>query len=193
MSSFYHETAIIEQGAQIGLETKIWHFCHVRSGSTIGNNCSIGRDCYVDSKVIIEEGSRIQNGVSIYNGVHIKQSVFVGPHVVFTNDMYPRAGSKKWDISPTVLEEGCSLGAGSIIRCGIKIGAFAMIGAGAIVTKDVPSFCLVTGVPAKVIKRICSCGRTQFDIDEKTWNPIQKCCSEYLSDSVLSLAKKHEH
>ncbi|WP_413613327.1 acyltransferase [Bdellovibrio sp. HCB-110] len=189
MNPFIHETAIIEDGVLIGENTKIWHFSHVRRGARISEDCSVGRDCYVDSKVIIGKGSRVQNGVSIYNGVSLAESTFVGPHVVFTNDMFPRAGSKKWDVSETYLETGCSLGAGAIIRCGIRIGSFSMVGAGALVTKSIPPFTLATGFPAKPIRRICACGRTQSDLLDRKWIPVNNCCHEYLTDHVLELAK----
>lgn len=190
MATYIHPTAIVEDGAILEQGTKIWHFCHVRSGAWIGKDVSIGRDCYIDSKVHIDEGSRIQNGVSIYNGVILEKSVFVGPHVVFTNDMYPRAGAKKWDVSETVLKTGCALGAGAIVRCGIVLGAFSIIGAGALVTKDIPPFTLATGFPARPQKRICACGRHRTDLLDPEWAPVRECCHEYLSANVVKLAEQ---
>ena len=188
MRPFIHPTAIVEESVVLGDYSKVWHFCHIRKGANIEKDCSIGRDCYVDSDVKIGEGTRIQNGVSIYNGIEIQKYVFVGPHVVFTNDMFPRAGSKKWVISSTSLQTGASIGAGAIIRCGVKIGSFAMVGAGALITKDISPFTLATGFPARSISRICACGRKRFDLLDTEWRPVVDCCYEYLSEEVVRLA-----
>ncbi|MGE4130974.1 MAG: acyltransferase [Bdellovibrionales bacterium] len=187
--AYVHPTASVEEGAQLGTETKVWHYVHVRKGAQIGKGCSIGKDCYVDGKVTIGEGSRIQNGVSIYDGVQIRPYVFVGPHVVFTNDLYPRAGVKGWKVIDTVLHSGSAVGAGAVLRCGIEIGAFAMIGAGALVTKSVEPFTLVLGSPATPYKKICACGKTQFDLESPDWKPVLPCCEETLIAPLLNLAK----
>ena len=144
--------AVVEDGAKIGEGTSIWHFAHVRSGSSIGKNCIIGKDVYVDSGVIIGDNCKIQNGVSIYNGVEIGDGVFVGPHAVFTNDLKPRAHI--WDdsrLSKTIVEDGVSIGANATIRCGITLGEWCMVAAGAVVTKNTFPHSLVLGVPAKII------------------------------------------
>lgn len=144
--------AVVEEGAVIGKGTSIWHFAHVRSGSKIGKNCIIGKDVYVDNGVIIGDNCKIQNGVSIYKGVEIGNGVFIGPHAVFTNDLKPRAHI--WDesrLSKTVVENGVSVGANATIRCGITLGEWCMVAAGAVVTKDTFPHSLVLGVPAKII------------------------------------------
>jgi acetyltransferase-like isoleucine patch superfamily enzyme len=187
---YIHPTATVEPGAEIGANTKIWHYCHIRAGSKIGRDCSIGKDSYVDAPVTIGDGTRIQNGVSVFGGVKVESFVFIGPHVVFTNDMYPRAGVKTWSTIPTFLRVGSALGAGSIIRCGIDLGAFSMIAAGAIVTKDVAPFTLVVGTPAIPVKKICACGKTQFELESPEWKAVLPCCHETLLEEVVVLATK---
>ena len=159
--------AVVEEGAQIGEGTSIWHFAHVRNGSKIGKNCIIGKDVYVDSGVIIGDNCKIQNGVSIYNGVEIGNGVFIGPHAVFTNDLKPRAHI--WDesrLSKTVVKNGVSVGANATIRCGIILGEWCMVAAGAVVTKDTYPHSLVLGVPAKIIDWVTISGET-LNIGEK--------------------------
>lgn len=154
-----HEKAVVDSGAVVGDGTSIWHFAHVRSGATIGSDCILGHAVYVDEGVTIGDRCKIQNKVSIYNGVTIANDVFIGPHACFTNDLHPRAFNDEWKITSTVVERGASIGAQATIRCGITIGEFAMIGAGAVVTKDVPPFGLVLGVPGKISGSVCYCGR----------------------------------
>lgn len=185
-----HPTAIVEPGASIGMGTQVWHFSHIRSGAMLGKMVSIAKGVYIDPDVKIGEGSRIQNEVSIYKGVEVGRWCFIGPSVVFTNDQSPRIGRKSWKVVPTILEDGCSLGAGSILRCGIKIGTFAMIGAGAIVTRDIPAFCLATGVPAELSHRICACGDTKMPLIEPIKNVIKDCCRENLNETMLNLAQE---
>ena len=151
--------AVVEDGAQIGDGTSIWHFCHVRNGSKIGKDCNIGHAVYIDEGVSIGDRAKIQNKVSIFHGVSIGDDVFIGPHVCFTNDMFPRAFNTEWEVTPTHIEDGVSIGANSTIRCGITIGRFALIGAGALVTKDVPPFALVLGSPGKIVGQVCECAK----------------------------------
>ena len=186
---FFHPTAIVEDNSEIGSESSIWHFCHVRAGAKIGKNVSVGRDGYIDSEVIIGDNSRIQNGVSVFKGVKISKWCFVGPHVIFTNDQFPRVGTKTWEITPTILQDCCSIGAGAIIRCGISIGEFSMIGAGSIVTKSVKPFRLAVGTPAKEIGLICACGQSQFSLHHKLETPVLECCKENLNSDVLEHAE----
>jgi acetyltransferase-like isoleucine patch superfamily enzyme len=159
---FVHETAIIDDGAIIGDESKIWHFSHIRSSSRIGSNVIIGKNVYVDINVIIGSNVKIQNNVSVYSGVTIEDNVFVGPHVVFTNDLKPRAVGE-WKIVKTQVNSGASIGANSVIICGTTLGSNCMIGAGSVVTKSVPSHALVFGNPAKFHGVVCVCGEKLSD------------------------------
>jgi len=159
MSYYKHETAIVESNS-IGEGTKIWHFAHVRARSRIGKECNIGKSVYIDIDVMIGDRVKIQNFVSVYKGVTIEDDVFVGPAVTFTNDLYPRAA--RWDeedLVSSVVRNGASIGANSTIICGVEIGMYAMIGAGSVVTKDVPPFGLVAGNPATLKGYVCYCGR----------------------------------
>ncbi len=156
---FIHPTAIVEEGARIGEGTRIWHFVHIRKGAKIGKNCNIGKGVYIDVNVEIGNNVKIQNFVSIYRGVKIEDDVFIGPHATFTNDLYPRSFNEDWELVPTLVKKGASIGANATIVCGITIGEYAMIGAGAVVTKDVPPFGLVYGNPARLRGFVCYCGR----------------------------------
>ena len=151
--------AVVEDDANIGEGTSIWHFSHVRGGSKIGRSCIIGKGAYVDIGVKIGDNCKIQNGVMLYNGVVLGNGVFVGPHVVFTNDLRPRAHI--WDegrICRTEVLDGASIGANATIRCGITIGRWCMIAAGSVVTKDVPDHALMVGVPAKQVGWVTKSG-----------------------------------
>lgn len=162
-----HPTADVSPDAQIGNGTSIWHQAQVREGARIGSKCVIGKGVYIDSGVQIGNNVKIQNYVSVYHGVTIQDGVFIGPHVCFTNDKYPRAvnpdGSLKapsdWTVSDTVVMEGASIGANSVIVCGTTIGRWAMVGAGSVVTRDVPDYGLVWGNPARLQGFVCPCGQ----------------------------------
>ncbi len=186
-----HSTAIVEPLANVGREAKVWHFCHLRDGSTLAEQASVGRDVYVDSNVKIGRGTRVQNGVSLYNGLCVGDWCFIGPHAVFTNDLHPRAGKASWSLVETFLENGMSIGAGVIVRCGVRIGAFAMIGAGAVVTKSLPAFTLAIGLPAEPVARICACGDTQMDLNKEVSldELVRECCRKCLLPEVLVLAE----
>jgi UDP-2-acetamido-3-amino-2,3-dideoxy-glucuronate N-acetyltransferase len=147
--AFVHPSADVEDGAQVGAGTKIWHIAHIRSSATLGEDCVIGRNVYVDANVTIGSKVKIQNNVSVYQGVTIEDEVFVGPCVVFTNDLRPRAQNADWKITPTLVRRGASIGANATLVCGIEVGEFAMIAAGSVVTKDVAPYQLVAGNPAR--------------------------------------------
>lgn len=157
---FVHPSSYIDEGVAIGENTKIWHFSHIQKGAKIGKNCSFGQNVNISNNVIIGNYVKVQNNVSIYEGVELEDYVFCGPSCVFTNDLTPRsrypkgsAGYKK-----TLVKHDASIGANSTIVCGHTIGEFALIAAGAVVTKDVPSHALMAGIPAKQIGWVCNCG-----------------------------------
>jgi UDP-2-acetamido-3-amino-2,3-dideoxy-glucuronate N-acetyltransferase len=162
-----HPTADVSADAHVGAGTRIWSQAQVREYAQIGKECNIGKGVYVDTHVKIGSRVKIQNYTSIFEGVTLRDGVFVGPHVCFTNDMFPRAitldgqlkSASDWQITPTVVDYGASIGAGSVIRCGITIGQFAMVGAGSVVTHDVAPHALVFGNPARLHGYVCCCGR----------------------------------
>lgn len=163
---FVHQTAEVEPGVLVGEGTKIWHFCHVRRGAQLGGDCVLGRGVFVDADVKIGDRVKLQNYVTVFHGVTIEDGVFVGPHVCFTNDLLPRAvnpdmspkGATDWVVSPTLVRAGASIGANSTIVCGTTIGRWAMVGAGSVVTRDVPDYALVVGNPARVIGYVSPSG-----------------------------------
>lgn len=156
MSYFIHESSYVDDGVQIGEDTKIWHFCHIQSGAKIGSRCSIGQNVNVSNNVVIGDEVKIQNNVSVYEGVEIENGVFLGPSCVFTNDLTPRARYPKGhdNYKKTVIREGASVGANATLVCGHTVGKYALVAAGAVVTKDVPDYALVAGVPAKIIGKV---------------------------------------
>jgi acetyltransferase-like isoleucine patch superfamily enzyme len=167
-----HHTAIVEDGVSIGRGTKIWHRTHVRAGSRIGEDCTIGFAVYIDSGVVIGDRCKIQNHVSVFRGVTLEDEVLVGPSVAFTNDRYPRAGANDWNVVPTHVGRGASIGANATVVCGVELGAWSMVGAAAVVTSDVPPHALVTGAPARVRKWVCVCGWPVADAD----GPLPRRC-----------------
>lgn len=148
----YHETAIIDDGAQIGEGSRVWHWAHVCSGARIGDRCSLGQNVFVGNRVIIGDNVKIQNNVSVYDNVTLEDDVFCGPSMVFTNVYNPRSAvSRKDEYRDTLVRQGATLGANCTIVCGVTIGRFAFIGAGSVVNKDVKAFALMVGVPARQI------------------------------------------
>jgi len=153
-----HPTAVVDRGARVGAGTKVWHFCHVMAGARVGARCVLGQNVFVAGRAVIGNGCRIQNNVSIYDGVSLADDVFVGPSAVFTNVRTPRAAvDRRRDISTTVVDRGATIGANATIVCGTRIGAFAFVAAGAVVTRDVPPHAIVSGVPARRAGWICRC------------------------------------
>ena len=166
-ATFVHPTAEVSPDAVVGAGTRIWRQAHIREHARIGDHCNIGKGVYIDAHVQIGSNVKIQNHASIFDGVTLEDGVFVGPHVCFTNDLLPRAitpegqlkSADEWTITPTLVKYGASIGAGAVIVCGITIGTFALVGAGAVVTRDVPPHALVFGNPARQHGYVCHCAR----------------------------------
>jgi len=154
-----HESAYVDQGAQVGSGTRIWHFSHIMAGAKIGKNCSLGQNVNVGSKAVLCNGVKVQNNVSIYDDVVIEDEVFCGPSMVFTNVVNPRAFiERKQEYKKTIVRRGASIGANATIICGVTLGAYCFVGAGSVVNKDVPDYALVYGSPARQHGWVCTCG-----------------------------------
>ena len=181
MSIFIHPTAEVSEKSKIGEGTKIWNLAQVREDCIIGENCIISKNVYIDTKVVMGNRVKVQNNVNVYHGVEIEDDVFLGPSMTFTNDFYPRAFSKNWEITNTLVKKGASIGANATIVCGNVIGEYATVGSGSVVTKDVPAHALVVGNPARQIGWVCKCGHKLAE-DGK----CPKCGQTYpdLSDTV---------
>ncbi len=181
-----HSTATIDPGAEIGSGTRIWHYSHVRERSRIGSGCILGQNVYVDAGVEIGDGVKIQNNVSVYEGVTIEDDVFCGPSMVFTNVLNPRSPiERKDEFRPTRVGRGATLGANCTVVCGVTIGEYAFVGAGAVVTHDIPAFALMLGVPARFSGWTCRCGvRLEVDGDEFA---CAACSARYREEGEQSL------
>jgi acetyltransferase-like isoleucine patch superfamily enzyme len=185
VTAYIHPTAEVSSDANIGEGTRIWSNAQIREGAVIGENCNIGRNVYVDFDVAIGDRVKIQNNASVYHGVTVESGVFIGPHVCFCNDVLPRAitpdGQLKtaddWEVGPTLVRYGASLGAGSIIVPNVTIGQFALIGAGSVVTRDVPDHALVYGNPARPHGYVCACGRLLEGLTEAPADGIFPRCA----------------
>ena len=154
-----HPSAIVDDGAILGEGTRVWHFSHVAGGARIGRDCVLGQNVYVASTAVLGDNVHVQNNVSIYDGVTIEDHVFLGPSMVFTNVLTPRSEfPRKGDLATTRVGRGASIGANATIVCGHEIGSYAMVGAGSVLTADVPAFALVFGVPARQAAWVCRCG-----------------------------------
>lgn len=174
---FVHPSSIIEAGAQIGDGTKIWHFCHIMSGAHIGQQCTLGQNVYVAPTAWIGNNVKIQNNVSVYDGVTLEDAVFVGPSVVFTNVDAPRSFlSRQGRYQKTLVQCGATLGANATIRCGVTIGRYAFVGAGAVVTRDVATYALVYGNPARQQGWVCRCGSPLVSIEH---DHREEACHEH--------------
>ncbi|AIW88915.1 MULTISPECIES: acyltransferase [unclassified Treponema] len=156
---FVHESSYVDEGAEIGEGTKVWHFTHIMSGAKVGKKCSIGQNVNIGGKAVIGNGVKIQNNVSLYDDVIIEDNVFCGPSCVFTNVINPRAFiERKHEYKQTMIKKGASIGANATIVCGVTVGEYALIGAGSVVTKDVPAYALVYGNPARVHGKVNEAG-----------------------------------
>ncbi len=161
---FVHPTADIDETAVLGAGTKVWNNVQIRERAVIGKNCILGKSVYIDHTVVIGDNVKIQNGVSIYHGVTIEDDVFLGPHMTFTNDLYPRSFDPEWRVVETRVRRGASVGANVTVVCGVELGEYCMIGAGAVVTKDVPPYALVFGNPARIVGFVSFMGRRVAEV-----------------------------
>lgn len=180
MSYFVHASSYIDDNVEIGDGTKIWYFCHIQKGAKIGMSCSLGQNVNISNNVIIGNNVKIQNNVSVYEGVELEDYVFCGPSCVFTNDLTPRSKYPKGasGYKQTLIKYGASIGANATILCGNTIGKWAMIASGAVVTKNVPDYALMTGVPAKQAGWVCECGNVL-----KNGYTCSKCGREYILEN----------
>jgi len=178
---FIHESAYVDDGALIGAETKVWHFCHVLAGAVIGERCSLGQNVVVMNGVKIGNNVKIQNNVSVYEGVELEDDVFCGPSMVFTNVVNPRGHvPRKSEYKRTLVRRGATIGANATIICGVTLDEYAFIGAASVVTKDVPAYALMVGAPARRVGWMCQCGERLPDKDPAA---CKVCGTRYELDS----------
>jgi len=187
---FVHESSYIDEDVKIGEGTKIWHFSHILKGSKIGRNCVLGQNVMVGPNVKIGNNVKIQNNVSVYEKVEIEDDVFCGPSMVFTNVINPRAFiERKHEFRKTLVKKGATIGANATIVCGVTIGEYALVGAGAVVTKDVPPYALVVGVPARQIGWVCKCG-VRLEFDEDNMATCKLCGEKYKLENGKVVSEK---
>ena len=185
-----HESSYVDEGAKIGKGTKIWFFSHICSNTVIGENCVIGQNVFVENDTIIGNNVHLHNNVSVYARVILEDDVFCGPSMVFTNDINPRAGYHKIstdDYLPTLVKRGASIGANSTIICGNTLGYYCFVGAGSVVTRDIPDYAVVYGVPAIIRGWMCKCGEMlKFTIrDSIEYSECVKCAQKYTKEDEL--------
>ena len=182
---YVHESSYIDIPSKIGKGTKIWHFSHIMQDSEIGENCNIGQNVVISPGVIIGNGVKIQNNVSVYSGVICEDDVFLGPSCVFTNVINPRSFiSRKDEYRRTVIKKGASIGANSTIVCGHDIGEYAFVGAGSVVTKNIPAYACVVGNPARLLYYVCECSE-KMKFDCNNYFKCPKCGKEYIKENDL--------
>jgi UDP-2-acetamido-3-amino-2,3-dideoxy-glucuronate N-acetyltransferase len=175
--AFIHESAYVDDGAQIGADTRVWHFCHVLGGAIIGERCSLGQNVVVMNGVKIGNNVKIQNNVSVYEGVELADDVFCGPSMVFTNVLNPRSHvSRRDEYRRTLVGRGATIGANATVVCGVTLGEYAFVGAGSVITRDVPAYALMIGVPARKVGWMCQCGERLDGDDPKK---CAKCGTTY--------------
>lgn len=183
-----HRTAVIDKGVKIGLGTQVWHFSHILKGSVVGDNCKIGQNVVIGPDVKIGDSVKIQNNVSVYKGITLEDNVFCGPSCVFTNVFNPRSAVPRMDeLRSTLVGKGATIGANATIICGNDIGSYAFIGAGAVVTKDVPDFALVYGNPSKLAGWICECGEKLYF---KKSHAVCRACGKKYNKNGLSVQRE---
>ncbi|MEX2269859.1 MAG: acyltransferase [Vicinamibacterales bacterium] len=188
---FVHESSYVDEGCEIGRGTKIWHFSHIMTGARLGERCNVGQNVVIAPGVTIGNNVKIQNNVSVYTGVVLEDDVFCGPSMVFTNVVNPRSHvSRKDEYQTTLVKRGASIGANATVVCGHTIGAFAFIGAGAVVTKDVPDYALVVGNPGRVSGWMCECGvRLSAGVVPPPAVTCNACQTRYIADKQGRLAR----
>ncbi len=187
---FIHPSSFVEEDVEIGVGTHIWHFCHIRKGARIGKNCNIGQNVYIGCDTHIGNGVKIQNNVSVYEGVELEDDVFCGPSAVFTNVINPRSHwERKDEFQKTLVKRGATLGANSTILCGLTIGRYAFVGAGAVVTQSLPDYALVVGNPARRVGWMCHCGvKLEFTGENAT---CKNCGRRYrLEENIARLIEQ---
>jgi len=192
---FVHESSYVDDGAEIGAGTKIWHFCHVMPRARIGERCNIGQNVLVSSDVTIGNNVKIQNNVSLYTGVVVEEDVFLGPSMVFTNVVNPRSHvNRKNEYRTTLVKKGASIGANATIVCGITLGRYCFVGAGSVVTRDVPDYALVYGSPARVRGWMCQCGeQLTFETKDGVEMAVCKsCCDVYRKQDQVAIPERGE-
>ncbi len=187
---FLHESSYVDKGCDIGAGTQIWHFSHILKGSKIGKNCKIGQNVVIGPNVTIGNGCKIQNNISIYEGVTLEDEVFCGPSMVFTNVFNPRSAiPRKSELRPILVKKGATIGANATIICGNTIGKYAFIGAGAVITKDVPDYALIIGNPGRIEGWMCKCG-VKLDFDEQGASSCKTCALVYEKINEVTVRNK---
>ena len=185
-----HPSACVSEKSQVGAGTSVWQNCHIMEGATSGENCNLGANVFIENGVVIGNQVKIKNNIAIYSGVVCEDDVFLGTNCVFTNVINPRSFiSRKSEFKPTIIKKGATIGANATIICGHTIGSYALVGAGAVVTKDVPDYGLMLGNPAKLTGYVCKCGTTMNALDKKLICPL--CGNQYqLNETGIEIIRE---